>query len=308
MNVVFMGTPAFAVESLKALIHSSHKVQAVVTVPDKPQGRGQTVRPSPVKVAAQESRIPVLQPVSLKEPRFVEKLSTFEADVFVVVAFRILPVEVFTIPPKGTVNIHASLLPRYRGAAPINWAIINGETETGVTSILIEEKVDTGHILLQKKTKILPDMNAGELHDILATLGADLLIQTLDRMERNSIQPKPQDNHTASKAPKITKELCHISFDQPSTKVHNLIRGLSPYPAAFSYLHGQQLKLLKSQIAPVNYPQPAGTICAMGKGYFDVACTDGAIRLLEVQPQGKKRMKVRDFLNGYSIDIGNHLQ
>ena len=308
MNVVFMGTPAFAVESLKALIHSSHKVQAVVTVPDKPQGRGQAVRPSPMKVAAQESRIPVLQPVSLKEPRFVEKLSTFEADVFVVVAFRILPVEVFTIPPKGTVNIHASLLPRYRGAAPINWAIINGETETGVTSILIDEKVDTGHILLQKKTKILPDMNAGELHDILATLGADLLIQTLDRMERNSIQPKPQDNHTASKAPKITKELCHISFDQPSTKVHNLIRGLSPYPAAFSYLHGQQLKLLKSQIVPVNYPQPAGTICAMGKEYFDVACADGAIRLLEVQPQGKKRMKVRDFLNGYSIDIGNHLQ
>ena len=307
MRIVFMGTPEFAAQSLHALMYSKHKVLAVVTATDKPKGRGQKVLPSPVKVLAAEHGLPVLQPLSLKDERFIRDLKSYNADIFVVVAFRILPVQVFTIPPWGTLNIHASLLPRYRGAAPINWAIINGERETGVTSMLIDEKVDTGNILLQEKTEITPEMTAGELHDKLAVLGAELLLRTLDGLEKKQIQPIMQDNSLASKAPKITRELCHLNFNKPVEQVYNLIRGLSPYPAAFCYHQGKQLKLFRSN--PVIEPHSAkpGEISGIGKDYFDIACIDGRIRVTDVQLQGKRRMSVADFLNGYTIHVGDIL-
>ena len=307
MRIVFMGTPEFAAQSLHALLYSTHKLLAVVTATDKPRGRGQKVLPSPVKVLAAEHSLPVLQPLSLKDERFIHELKSYNADIFVVVAFRILPVQVFTIPPQGTLNIHASLLPRYRGAAPINWAIINGEKETGVTSILIDEKVDTGNILLQEKTEITPEMTAGELHDKLAVLGAELLLRTLDGLEKKQIQPIMQDNSLASKAPKITRELCHLNFNKPVEQVYNLIRGLSPYPAAFCYHQGKQLKLFRSN--PVIEPHSAkpGEISGIGKDYFDIACIDGRIRVTDVQLQGKRRMSVADFLNGYTIHVGDIL-
>ena len=305
MKIVFMGTPDFAAHSLRALLHSEHHVVAVVTAADKPWGRGQKVLPSPVKAVAVEHGLPVLQPLSLKDERFIGELKSYNADIFVVVAFRILPVQVFTIPPQGTLNIHASLLPRYRGAAPINWAIINGEKETGVTSMLIDEKVDTGNILLQEKTEITPEMTAGELHDKLALLGAKLLLRTLDGLQKNRIQPIIQNNALASKAPKITRELCHLKFDKPVDRVYNLIRGLNPYPAAFCYHKGNLLKIFTGK--PVYEPPVAkcGEISAIGKDYFDIACIDGIIRVTDVQLQGKRRMAVADFLNGYKINIGD---
>lgn len=302
MKIVFMGTPDFAAQSLKVLMQSSHNVVAVVTAPDKPKGRGQKVMPSPVKILAAQNGLPVMQPLSLKDERFIQQLKSLHADIFVVVAFRILPPEVFTIPPRRTVNIHASLLPKYRGAAPINWAIINGETETGVTSMLIDEKVDTGNILLQEKTEIGPEMTAGELHDKLAVLGAQLLLRTLAGLEKKLILPVAQDNIQASKAPKITKELGHINFKKPVKQVHNLIRGLSPHPAAYCYHKENLLKVFRSKIVFKQSKTEPGTISGIGKDYFDVSCIDGQIRVTEVQIQGRRRMSVRDFLNGYILN------
>lgn len=309
MKIVFMGTPDFARVSLQKLLNSKHQVLAVVTVPDKPKGRGLKMQPSPVKVFAQEAGIPVLQPDKLKDPAFIEQLKQFNADAFVVVAFKILPAEVFNIPPKGTINLHASLLPRYRGAAPINWAIINGEKETGVTTIVINERVDQGNLLLQKRVPIGPDMTAGELHDILADIGAELLVETLDGIERNELTPREQDDHLATKAPKITKEMCHLDFNQPASKVHNWIRGLSPYPGAFCYWQGKLLKIFRSGIVPkFNDQVQPGTVVKIFKNGFTVKCAEDAIDVFEVQIQGKKRMSVEDFLNGYHLSEGQLLE
>ncbi|WP_456407631.1 methionyl-tRNA formyltransferase [Caldithrix abyssi] len=309
MKLVFMGTPDFARTSLKKLIHSPHEVVAVVTVPDKPQGRGQKLKPSPVKQLAVDLGLPVLQPVKLRDPQFVEQLKQFNADAFVVVAFKILPPEVFNIPPKGTVNLHASLLPRYRGAAPINWAIINGETETGVTTILINERVDEGNMLLQKSVPIAPDMTAGELHDLLAEIGADVLVETLNRLEANDIVPVKQDEGKATRAPKITREICHLNFNQTAQKVHNWIRGLSPYPAAYCYWQGKLLKIFRSRpVARLSDDVPPGTVVKVFKNGFTVKCASGAVDIFEVQVQGKKRMTVEDFLNGYRLQAGQLLE
>ncbi|MCD6376106.1 MAG: methionyl-tRNA formyltransferase [Caldisericaceae bacterium] len=309
MRIVFMGTPDFARVSLQKLVNSKHEVVAVVTVPDKPQGRGLKLRPSPVKQFARQIGLPILQPAKLKDTQFIEHLKQFAADVFVVVAFKILPPQVFNLPPKGTVNLHASLLPRYRGAAPINWAIINGETETGVTTMLINERVDEGNMLLQKEVAITPDMTAGELHDLLAEIGADLLLETLDRMEINDIQPVKQDEKLATKAPKITKEMCHLNFNQPAQQVHNWIRGLSPYPAAYCYWQGKQLKIFRSRlVSNLNDAVEPGTIVKVFKNGFTVKCASGAVDVFEVQIQGKKRMAVEDFLNGYNLAEGQLLK
>lgn len=309
MKIVFMGTPEFARVSLQKLVNSKHQVAAVVTVPDKPQGRGLKLKPSPVKQFALQVGLPVLQPVKLKDPQFVEQLKQFKADAFVVVAFKILPQEVFNLPAKGTVNLHASLLPRYRGAAPINWAIINGEKETGVTTILINERVDEGNMLLQKEVAITPDMTAGELHDLLAEIGADLLLETLNRLEANDITPVKQDDSLASKAPKITKEMCHLNFNQPAQQVHNWIRGLSPYPAAYCFWQGKQLKIFRSRLVGIlNDNVAPGTIVKVFKNGFTVKCADGAVDVFEVQIQGKKRMPVEDFLNGYNLTEGQILE
>ncbi len=308
MRLIFMGTPDFARVSLKKLLESKHEVLAVVTVPDKPKGRGLKLQPSPVKEFAVANQLPVFQPESLKDPEFIQTLKNFNADAFVVVAFRILPREVFTIPPKGTINLHASLLPKYRGAAPINWAIINGETETGVTTIFINERVDQGNILLQERVPIGPDMTAGELHDVLADVGADLLVKTLDQLESEGIKPKKQDPSLVSKAPKITKEICHLNFNQSAQQVHNWIRGLSPYPAAFAYWNGKLLKLFRSRpVAAGDSNAEPGTIVMVMKNAFSVQCASGIIDIFEVQLQGKKKMSVEAFLNGQPLKKGDRL-
>ncbi len=308
MRLIFMGTPDFARVSLKKLLESNHEVLAVVTVPDKPKGRGLKLQPSAVKEFAVARQLPVLQPASLKDPEFIQTLKNFNADAFVVVAFRILPREVFTIPPKGTINLHASLLPKYRGAAPINWAIINGETETGVTTIFINERVDQGNILLQERVPIGPDMTAGELHDILADVGADLLVKTLNQLETEGITPREQDPSLVSKAPKITKEICHLNFNQSAQQVHNWIRGLSPYPAAFAYWNGKLLKLFRSRpVAAGDSNAEPGTIVMVMKNAFSVQCASGIIDIFEVQLQGKKKMSVEAFLNGQPLKKGDRL-
>ncbi len=308
MRLVFMGTPDFARVSLEKLLKSDHEVAAVVTVPDKPKGRGLKLWASPVKQLALASGLPILQPQSLKDADFIAQLKTINADLFVVVAFRILPPEVFTIPPKGTINLHASLLPKYRGAAPINWAIINGETETGVTTIVINERVDQGNILLQRRVSIHPDMTAGELHDVLAEVGAELLIETVNQLSTGNIEPKVQEPSLISKAPKISKEICHLNFNQPASRVHNWIRGLSPYPGAFAFWQDKLIKLFRSQPLEINYTTAEpGTIVKVMKNAFSVSCASGIIDIFEVQLQGKKRMSVRDFLNGQLLEEGQRL-
>lgn len=306
MKLVFMGTPEFAVVSLKKILESRHEVLAVVTVPDKQKGRGRQTKPSAVKSFAESKNLEVLQPIKLNDPNFIQRLKQFKTDSFVVVAFRILPESVFTIPEKGTVNLHASLLPKYRGAAPINRAIINGEEETGVTTMLIDKKVDTGAILLQEKTVITPEMNAGALHDKLAEIGGNLLVKTLDRLEQGTIEPVFQDNTLATKAPKITKEFCHIDFNHPADDVNNFIRGLSPYPGAYCKHKGNILKIFKSHARrDCQIDAKAGTVVDKNKNQFTVRCKNGCVAVSEVQLEGKKRMPVRDFFNGYTINTGD---
>ena len=235
LRIVFMGTPEFAVSILDAIVKSNHDVVGVVTVADKPAGRGQQLRESAVKIFAIDHDLPILQPEKLKDEQFLSDLKAFNADIFVVVAFRMLPEVVWAMPPKGTFNLHASLLPKYRGAAPINWAIMNGETETGVTTFFINQIIDTGSILAQEKISITENMTAGELHDQLMNVGAKLTVETLDKIESNSIQAIPQDEELAKilpHAPKIFKADCEIQWNQDATIIHNKIRGLSPYPAA----------------------------------------------------------------------------
>ncbi len=309
MKIVFMGTPDFAVVSLKKIIEKKHQITAVVTVPDKPKGRGLQVTGSPVKQLALKHNITVLQPNSLRDKAFIQQLNSAEADVYIVVAFRILPPEVFNIPKLGTINLHASLLPKYRGAAPINWAIINGDSETGVTTILIDEKVDTGNMLLQKQIQITEDMTAGELHDILAEIGADVLIKTLDKLSAGILKIVKQDNSLATKAPKINKDMCHINFNRSAKDVYNLIRGLNPYPAAYVYHNNKQIKIYGCKVEDIKLKNitPA-TVIEKSKSDFKVACAKGSISINEVQLQGKRRMPVKDFFNGYNINIGEQLK
>jgi methionyl-tRNA formyltransferase len=309
MKIVFMGTPDFAVISLKKLIEKRHQITAVVTVPDKPKGRGLKVLGSPVKQHALKHNIDVLQPRSLLDKDFIQKLKKVEADVYIVVAFRILPPEVFNIPKLGTINLHASLLPKYRGAAPINWAIINGESETGVTTILIDEKVDTGNMLLQKKVQITEDMTAGELHDILAEIGADVLIKTLDKLSAGTLKIIKQDNSLATKAPKINKDICHVNFNKSAMDVYNLIRGLNPYPAAYVYHNDKQIKIYNCKVENLDLKNVVpGRVIETSKYDFKVSCAQGSISINEVQLQGKRRMLVKDFFNGYNINIGAQLK
>ncbi len=308
MRIVFMGSPDFAVVHLRALLEAGHEIPAVVTVPDKPQGRGRKLRPSPVKQEALNRGIPVLQPNSLKADDFVNALRALNAELFVVVAYRILPAVVFNIPPKGTINVHASLLPKYRGAAPINRAIMNGDTETGVTIIRIDEKVDTGAVLARQKVPITEEMNAGTLHDILSEKGASLLVSTLARLDE--IVPLPQDDEQATSAPKIRKETCRIDFNRPVLEVFNLIRGLSPYPAAFCFHQNKMLKIYTAEIAEHSNKTPGrpGYVTEVNKSSFCVACQPGVLRIREVQLQGKRRMPVKDFFNGYTIKPGDVLE
>ncbi len=303
MKIVFMGTPEFAAICLEEILNSKHEVVGVITVPDKPAGRGQKLSQSAVAKFAMEQNLKLLQPEKLKNPEFLEELNALNADAFVVVAFRMLPKEVWQIPAKGTFNLHASLLPQYRGAAPINWAIINGETESGVTTFLIDEKIDTGNILLKEKVEILPNDNAGVLHDKLAETGKKLIIETLNRLENNSIQPQPQENQAELKpAPKIFKEDCKIEWSEPIEKIHNKIRGLSPYPAAWTnFMKDKESKFVK--IYKGHFERNSDSNENSGEISFEqnlikIALSDGHYFIEELQPEGKKRMSSKEFING----------
>ena len=299
MKIIFMGTPDFAVPSLNSLIESKHEVLAVVTAPDKERGRGRKVSYTAVKEFAIKNNLPVLQPQKLKNQDFIEDLQKYSADIFVVAAFRILPGEVFTIPKKLSFNLHASLLPKYRGAAPIQWALINGEKETGLTTFALEEKVDTGNIILQEKIGIDAEDNFGSLHDKLSILGSEVVLRTVNLIEEDNFELKKQDNNLSSPAPKITKEITSIDFNKTAEEVHNLVRGLSPYPGAYFVLNNKILKIYKSKI--VHFPDK---LLSPGEVYHDskdliVGCGKGSLSLLELQQEGKNRLKVEEFLRGF---------
>lgn len=303
MRIIFMGTPDFAVASLKALIQSGEQVVAVVTVPDKPAWRGQKIHESAVKIFARQHNIPVLQPVKLRDEAFLNDLKSFQADLQVVVAFRMLPEIVWNMPKFGTINVHASLLPQYRGAAPINHAIINGEKESGVTTFLLQHEIDTGNILLSKKVTIKETDNAGDLHDNLMVAGAETLLQTIQQLKAGTLQPKPQDvlltTEPLKHAPKIFKEDCKINWDQPTAQVYNFIRGLSPYPAAFTLLNDKVLKIYRTEKELAHTATIPGTVETDKKSFLKIATQDGYIVISDLQLEGKKRMNVVDFLKGY---------
>ncbi len=310
LKIVFFGTPEFAVESLRQLVEGGYNVTAVVTMPDKQAGRGQHIIQSDVKKYALEKGLPVLQPEKLKSPDFVERLQAIDADLFIVIAFRMLPEVVWTMPRLGTFNLHASLLPKYRGAAPINWAVINGETETGVTTFFLKHEIDTGDIIQQKKIDILPSDSVGDVYDKLMLLGGKMVLETVDSIIDGSFHTTPQDSIakgvTPSPAPKIFKETCHIDWNKDTVAIHNLIRGLSPYPAAWTAFEKDgkeyQLKIYESRI--VQSPVSAtivGTVATTKKEIF-VKCSDGCLEILSLQLSGKKRMTANEFLRGFNLD------
>jgi methionyl-tRNA formyltransferase len=295
-----MGTPEFAVASLDAILRAGYNVVAVITAHDKPAGRGMQLTESAVKKYAREKGLPILQPEKLKAPAFLDELRSFAADLQVVVAFRMLPEVVWNMPPMGTVNLHGSLLPQYRGAAPINWAIINGEPETGVTTFKLQHDIDTGNILLQEKFPIGPDETAGELHDRMKGIGARLLVRTIAGLTAGTLTATPQENPPNLRhAPKIFTETCRIDWTAPTPTIYNLIRGLSPFPAAFTELDGKLLKIFRAEKDPTPPTLPPGQPDTDQKSYLRFAATDGYIRVTELQLEGKKRMRIEDFLRGW---------
>ena len=307
MKIVFMWTPDIAVRSLQSIIQAGHEVVGVVTVPDRPSGRGLKLTASPVKLCALEHGIPLLQPEKLRDPLFQQRLSQWQADIFVVVAFRMLPQSVWAMPPLGTFNLHASLLPRYRGAAPINWALINGETVTGVTTFMLNEHIDQGSILLQESTPIAPDDTAETLHDRLADIGARLVVKTLEGIQSHTLTPQPQqqtDNLPA--APKIFKPDCVVDWSLPGPRIVDFVRGLSPYPAATMILVGPDdvehpFKLFQVAFAPEPLAMQ-GALHSGGKTYLNIIANVGFISILNLQLGGKKRMPVAEFLRGCNVN------
>jgi len=294
-----MGTPDFAIPSLQKIHESKHTISAVVTAPDKERGRGQKVTYTPVKEYALENNLPLLQPASMKDADFIESLKNFKADLFVIVAFRILPKEVFTIPPKGSFNLHASLLPKFRGAAPIQWALIKGEKETGVTTFALEEKVDTGNIFLRKKIPVEDSDNFGSLHYKLSQLGAEAVIKTIEMIDSGNYQLQPQDNGQASPAPKITKTTAEINWKQPAEIIHNLIRGMSPYPGAHFMHDGKQIKIYRT--TPVSAPRLSSGQILPDKTRLFIGCAEGTLEVFELQLEGRKKMGAAEFLRGYKF-------
>lgn len=299
MKIIFMGTPDFAVPSLKRLFESRHKITAVVTAPDRERGRGRKVSFTPVKEFALANEIPVLQPEKLKDENFVNDLKAYDADLYVIVAFKILPAEVFNIPPKGSFNLHGSLLPKYRGAAPIQWALINGENETGLTTFALAEKVDTGNIYHQEKVDITADDNFGTLHDKMSLQGAEVVLKTVEMIESGNFVLQEQDNSKASPAPKITKEIQQITWDDTAEDVHNLIRGLSPYPGAYFHHNDKLIKVYASKLSSEKLE--AGEVKQTKTELF-IGCGEGTLQILELQQEGKKRLTTEEFLRGYSFD------
>lgn len=310
MRLVFMGTPQFAIPSLEKLIGSKHQVVGVVTVPDKPKGRGRKLAESPVKEFSKGNDLLVLTPSSLKDEDFVRNLRELRPDLMLVVAFRILPEVVFTIPPLGTVNLHASLLPRYRGAAPINWAIMNGETQTGLTTFFIKKKVDTGDMIMQREVSIGPEETFGELHDRMAQLGAEVLLETVKMINGGEVEPIKQDDSLASAAPKITPEHCRIDWSKSAQDIKNQIRGLSPSPAAFTHFRGKMLKIFKARvIGDDRLSEDFGQVIDSDeKESVWIKTGRGILSLLELQPEGKRRITVQEFVRGYKVEPKERLE
>lgn len=296
-----MGTPDFAIPSLQKILESKHELPAVVTVPDKERGRGQKVSYTPVKEFAIKNNIPVLQPDNLRNEDFISQLRTFNADIFVIVAFKILPREIFTIPPEGSFNLHASLLPKYRGAAPVQWALIRGEKKTGVTTFALEDKVDTGNIYIQEKIEINNEDNFGSLHDKLSVLGANVVIRTLNLIETGNFEFKLQDNSLATPAAKITKNICKIDWQNPAQEIHNLIRGLSPAPGAYFSYENKIIKIYKSKIMTGENIMPGEIVST--KNRLVIGCGKDTLSIEELQLEGKKRLTVDAFLRGFKFNL-----
>lgn len=318
LRIVFMGTPDFAVETLKALVENSYNVVGVITMPDKPSGRGYKIHPSPVKKYAIEHGLTVLQPEKLKNEDFLSELEKLRADLQIVVAFRMLPEVVWNMPRFGTFNLHASLLPQYRGAAPINWAIINGEKETGVTTFFLTHEIDTGKIIFQEKVPIEKNDDAEIIHDRLMSVGSKLVLNTVEAFLNNTIESTPQNEYFVNEqelkpAPKIFRETCRINWDMPSEKVHDFVRGLSPYPTAWTELHipdsePVQIKIYKVEIVEETNSNKAGTIKTDNKKQMQVTTSSGTINILELQPPGKRRMTIVEFLNGNHLPSNSYMQ
>lgn len=306
-KIVFFGTPDFAVASLEALLDAGHDVAAVVTGPDKPAGRGKHLMQSAVKQAALAHNLPVLQPEKLKAPEFVDALRAIGADLFIVIAFRMLPEVVWTMPPMGTFNLHASLLPRYRGAAPINWAVINGDTRTGVTTFFLKHEIDTGDIISREEIEIGPDDDAGTIHDRLMELGARLTVDTVNAIAAGELTTTPQDallnGEEPTPAPKIFKDTCHIDWTQPAERVRNLIRGLAPYPAAWTAMTADgaeagTMKIFTTRLTDIAASEPGKVTIAADRKSMAVDCGDRRLEIISLQPQGKRRMATDEYLRG----------
>jgi len=314
MKIVFMGTPDFAVPCLDILLKNNYNIVGVVTVPDKPAGRGQQLNQSAIKKYALENNLHLLQPEKLKDENFVADLKNLNADLQLVVAFRMLPEIVWNMPKLGTYNLHASLLPKYRGAAPINWAIINGDTESGVTTFKLKHEIDTGNILYQQKVKISITTTAGELHDELMQVGSELILKTVQQIEQSvntnsELNFIPQQDVEASHAPKLFKETCKLNWDNDVTAIYNLIRGLSPYPTAFTELNNvtgvtQLLKIYSATFENIQHTQPNGLLISDNKTYLKVYCKNGILTVCSLQLQGKKQMLVNEFLRGFKLNAG----
>jgi len=300
MNIIFMGTPDFSIPSLKKINESKHNVLAVVTAPDKQRGRGRKISYTPVKEFALQNNLPLLQPERLKNNvEFIDQLKKYDADIYVVVAFKILPEAVFSIPVMGSFNLHASYLPKYRGAAPIQWALINGETETGLTTFKLAEKVDTGNLYLQKIVEIKPEDNFETLHDRLSESGAELVLETVELIESNKFELKSQDDSLATPAPKITKDISKIEWGKSAVEIHNLIRGLSPTPGSFFLFKDKVIKIYRSEVIERTDLKPFEI--QPSKNELIIGCGNSAIKVLELMQEGKKRMGVEEFLRGFSF-------
>ena len=305
MRLVFFGTPGFALRCLEKILSSKHRVAAVVTAPDKPKGRGMKLEPPEVKRLAEERGLDILQPANLRDAEFLKRLSSYQADLFCVVAFRILPEEVFAMPPKGCINLHGSLLPKYRGAAPINWAIINGERQTGLTTFFIRRQVDTGNMILQQEIEIGPDETFGELHDRMADAGGELLIKTMDLIEAGNIKPICQDGSQATPAPKLTPELGNIDWSKKASDVHNLVRGLSPRPGAYTFRNGRKVIILRTKTVEMAQAAAPGQITQADpqKGIV-VACGLDSVQILQLKPESGKAITGAEFVRGHRLIAG----
>ncbi len=311
IRIAYFGTPEFAASQLEAILKAGYEVPVVVTMPDKPAGRGRQIQYSDVKKTALEHGLPLLQPEKLKDPLFLEQLASYQANLFVVVAFRMLPAVVWQMPELGTFNLHASLLPQYRGAAPINFAIINGETETGLTTFFLNEEIDMGAVIMRERVGIRPDETAGELHDELMVLGNKLVVETIKKVEQRTVEPLPQEQlaegQTLKPAPKISKEFCNIDWSQDRLTIYNHIRGLSPYPAAHTQLISEmgeriEMKVFSSEMEACHPDMPVGSVVTDNKKFLKIAIKDGFIHLTQVQQAGKKAMPIADFLRGTRLD------